>query len=77
MIEETKITRNYQITIPAAIRKKLGLRVGGDILIVRLEGDRIILEPRRRSITEIRIRLGKRIDWRYVEETIREVIEKG
>ncbi|ADN51503.1 AbrB/MazE/SpoVT family DNA-binding domain-containing protein [Vulcanisaeta distributa] len=76
MIEETKITRNYQITIPATIRKKLGLKVG-DTLIVKLEGDRIILEPKRRSITEIRIRLGRKVDWRYVEETIREVIEKG
>ncbi|BDR91870.1 AbrB/MazE/SpoVT family DNA-binding domain-containing protein [Vulcanisaeta souniana] len=75
MIDETKVTRNYQITIPASIRKRLGLRVG-DTLIVRLEGERIILEPKRRSITEIRIRLGKKIDWRYVEETIREEIEK-
>ncbi|ADY00744.1 hypothetical protein VMUT_0533 [Vulcanisaeta moutnovskia 768-28] len=75
MIEETKITRNYQVTIPAAIRRKLRLRVE-DTLIVRLEGDRIILESKRRSITEIRIRLRKRIDWRYVEETIREVTEK-
>ncbi|MGC8570228.1 AbrB/MazE/SpoVT family DNA-binding domain-containing protein [Caldivirga sp.] len=70
MIEETKITRNYQITIPASIRKRLGLKIG-DTLIVRLEGDRIILEPERRSITEIRIRLGRAIDWRYVEETVR------
>ncbi|WP_243679649.1 AbrB/MazE/SpoVT family DNA-binding domain-containing protein [Vulcanisaeta souniana] len=60
MIDETKVTRNYQITIPASIRKRLGLRVGGDTLIVRLEGERIILEPKRRSITEIRIRLGKK-----------------
>ncbi|GAB6945746.1 AbrB/MazE/SpoVT family DNA-binding domain-containing protein [Vulcanisaeta sp. JCM 14467] len=76
MIEETKITRNYQITIPASIRRKLGLKIG-DVLIVRLEGDKIILEPKRQSITEIRMRLGRTIDWRYVEETIREAINEG
>ena len=39
-----KVTRKYQITIPKSIREKLGLRVG-DILIVKTDGKRIILEP--------------------------------
>lgn len=39
-----KVTRKYQITIPKSIRKKLGLRIG-DELIIKTDGRRIILEP--------------------------------
>jgi len=74
-LRKQKLRGITKITIPALIRKRLGLKVG-DTLIVRLEGDMIILEPKKRSITEIRIRLGRPIDWRYVEETIREEIGK-
>ncbi|WP_460173917.1 hypothetical protein [Vulcanisaeta sp. JCM 14467] len=36
-----------------------------------------VLEIKGRGITEVRIRIGKTIDWRYVERTIREVINGG
>ena len=39
-----RVTRKYQVTIPKGIREKLGLRVG-DVLIVKTDGKRIILEP--------------------------------
>lgn len=38
-----KVTRNYQITIPKDIRKKLGIEVG-DVLRVEVEGDRVLLK---------------------------------
>lgn len=38
-----KVTRNYQITIPKDIRKKLGIEVG-DVLCVEVEGDRVLLK---------------------------------
>ena len=39
-----KVTKKYQITIPKSIREKLNIRVG-DILLVKTDGTRIILEP--------------------------------
>jgi len=39
-----KVTRKYQITIPRAIREALNINVG-DMLLVRKDGDRIIIEP--------------------------------
>lgn len=39
-----KVTRKYQVTIPAEIRKPLGIRVG-DTLEVLGEGGRVILRP--------------------------------
>mgnify|MGYP000066294575 CR=1 FL=1 len=38
-----KVTRKGQVTIPLAIRKVLGIKEG-DILAVREEGGRVILE---------------------------------
>ncbi len=39
----TKVTRNYQITIPSEIRKKLGIKVG-DVLIVDVEDGKIVIK---------------------------------
>ena len=67
-----KITRNYQVTIPAEIRIKMGLREG-DYLEVYLDRDnRIIMEkiaPRKRKT----LKLGRRL----TPEEIEELIEKG
>ncbi len=39
----TKVTRNYQITIPSDIRKKLGIRVG-DVLIIEIEDGKAVIK---------------------------------
>ncbi len=44
--ELTKITRNGQITLPAGIRRAAGLEEG-DYLAVRLDGDDVILTPKK------------------------------
>ncbi|HIE32918.1 MAG TPA: AbrB/MazE/SpoVT family DNA-binding domain-containing protein [Thermodesulfobacteriaceae bacterium] len=49
-----KVTRKYQVTLPKEVREVLGIRVG-DLLRVRVEGEKIILEPlvpRRRNPVE-------------------------
>jgi len=38
------VTRKYQVTIPLSVRRKLHIKVG-DRLKVRVEGERIVLEP--------------------------------
>jgi len=42
-MEEVKVTRKYQITIPHRIRSMLGIRIG-DKLKVGVKGRRIIVE---------------------------------
>ena len=42
-MSKTKITRNYQITIPRDIRKKLKLKLGEQVTI-HLEGEKIIIQ---------------------------------
>jgi len=44
MYHVVKVTRKYQITLPKEVREKLGIRIG-DFLRIKVEGDRIILEP--------------------------------
>ena len=43
---ETKISTRGQVVLPSPLRAKLGLRPG-DALEVKLEGDAIVLRPRR------------------------------
>ena len=40
-MERVKVTRNYEVTIPASVRERLGIRVG-DVLLVYVEGDKIV-----------------------------------
>ena len=42
----TRMTRNGQVTLPAAIRREANVEEG-DILAVHLEGDRIVLIPKK------------------------------
>jgi len=69
-----RVTKNFHIVIPAPIRDKLGVRAG-DSLVVRLEGDRIVIEKPKGDVTALRIRLGQRVDWRLVEEVAAEAAE--
>ncbi len=65
-----KVTRNYQVTIPAGIRERLGIKVG-DLLSVEVDGDRIILK---KVIQEIpMIRLGREL----TIDDINRLIEEG
>jgi len=59
-----KVTRNYQVTIPAEIRRVLGIKEG-DLLEVRLEGERIVIEKPELELPCIR--LGKRITTEEIE----------
>ncbi|MFZ8855368.1 MAG: AbrB/MazE/SpoVT family DNA-binding domain-containing protein [Thermofilaceae archaeon] len=61
-----KVTRKGQVTIPLAIRRALGIREG-DILVVREEGGRVILE--KIGLPEP----GEPVGWEAYEELLREL----
>ncbi|MFP3301416.1 MAG: AbrB/MazE/SpoVT family DNA-binding domain-containing protein [Caldivirga sp.] len=66
-----KVTRNFQITIPAEIRSKLDIREGDyvDITLNEKEGV-IIIRPYRRRWTTLK--LGRNLTPNEIEELIRE-----
>ena len=66
-MEKVKVTRNYQVTIPASIRDKLGIKEG-DILEVYLNGDEIIM--RKTKTSRPRVRLGRKLTLEEIEEAI-------
>ena len=69
----TKVTRNYQITIPAEVRKALGINEG-ELLEVNLEGDKIVIQKLKRR--RKRLKLGRNITPEEIEESIEEGMEE-
>lgn len=68
---KVKVTRNYQITIPAEIRRKIGLKEGEEVEVSLDESGRVLIErmrTERRTFT-----YGKRL----LPEEIDRTIEKG
>ena len=66
-----KVTRNYQITIPAEFRKRLGIKEG-DVLSLELRGDTIVVRKVLRQ--RKRIRLGRKL---YPEDIERGIDQGG
>jgi antitoxin PrlF len=75
MVEEVKVTRNYQVTLPASARSKMGVKVG-DVLVADYEENKIVFQKKSSDITKLRIRLNRKIDWHDVEKTVREAGER-
>ncbi len=79
IVEEVKITRNYQITLPASIREELDVKVGDKVILV-FDGKKVILIPKNVDIIEIvqrkRFKLGKKIKVEEIEEIINEIVEE-
>ena len=76
MGEVVKVTRNYQVTIPAAVRTKANIREGDlvEVLYDEDEGVIKIIPVRRKRLT---IRLGRRITVEEIEEAIEELLDEA
>ena len=51
---ETKISTKGQVVLPVIVRRQLGLRAG-DPLDARVEGESIVLTPRRKRSRKVKI----------------------
>ena len=71
-----KVTRNYQVTIPATVRAKANIREGDlvEVLYDEEEGVIKIVPVRRRRLT---IRLGRKITVEEIEEAIEEHLDEA
>ena len=72
---KVKVTRNFQITIPAEFREKLNIREGEyvDISLDEKEGV-LIVRPYRKKWTTVK--LGKRITGEDINKAIEEAIDE-
>jgi len=77
MIKEVKVTRNYQITIPLEIRKKLGIEIGDRVLVI-CEGEEIKIIPKKKSIKNLKgiIKKDLKITSENIDEVIRESVKE-
>ena len=65
-----RVTRNYQITIPAEGRRRLGIKAG-DQVVAEVEGERIVIRKAAGGLP--RIRLGRRL----IPKEIDRLVEEG
>jgi len=70
-----KVTRNYQITIPADVRRRLNISEGDFIEIVYDESEGVakIIPVKRKRTT---VKLGRKISVEEVEKIIEEVLNE-
>ena len=70
-----EVTRNYQVTIPAVVRDKLGIKEGDLVRVVYDESERVakIIPIKKRRIT---VRLGRKISVEEIEELIEETLNE-
>ncbi|WP_054852988.1 AbrB/MazE/SpoVT family DNA-binding domain-containing protein [Vulcanisaeta distributa] len=66
-MERVKVIRNFQVTIPAGIRERLGIKVG-DVLIVYVEDDKIVF--RKLSDDRRRLTFGRKLTLEDIEAGI-------
>ena len=68
----SKVTRNYQVTIPYEIRQFLNIKEG-EYIEFEIEGDKVVIRPLRRKWTTIT--LGKEISVEEIEEIANRAFE--
>ena len=74
--EVVKVTRNYQITIPASIRSRLGLREG-DLVEVWLDEDEGVIKVALAKRRRLTIRLGRDVSIEEIEEGVEEFLDEA
>jgi len=75
MEQIVKVTRNYQITIPAVIRDKIGLKEGDVVKVIYDEQEGVIkiLPIKRRRTT---IKIGRSISVEEIEDAVEGILNE-
>jgi AbrB family looped-hinge helix DNA binding protein len=74
MSELSKVTRNGQITLPATIRRKLGIEEG-DVVEMSIEDEKVVLAPKKLVDKSQAYFWTKK--WQDAEKQAQEDIESG
>ena len=71
-----RVTRNFQITIPAVVRSKLGIKEGDYVEVELDEREGVILvRPYRRKWTTLK--LGRELSPEKIDEIVRETLDEA
>jgi len=71
--EVVKVTRNFQITIPASIRRRLNIREGGFVKVVYDSAENVVkVVPYRKK--RVTIRLGRKVSVEELEEAVEDFL---
>lgn len=62
-----KVTRNYQVTLPAEVRRELGVKVG-DLLRITVVGGKAVIEKVEEDLPTFE--LGRPIEEKEIEEAL-------
>ena len=74
--EVVKVTRNYQVTIPASIRVRAGIREGDLLRVIYDEEEKAVkLIPLSRGRRTIRV--GRKISVEEMEEAVEEMMSEA
>ena len=73
MGEVVKVTRNYQVTIPAAVRAKAGIREGDLVKVVYDESENVIKITLVRRRGRLTLRAGRKITVEEMEKAVEEI----
>jgi len=74
--EVVKVTRNFQVTIPASVRCRVGIREGDFVRVFYDEREGVIkIVPWRRKRTTIRV--GRRISVEELEKAVEEMLDES
>jgi len=76
MEEIVKVTRNYQVTIPAPIRSRVGIKEGDIVKVIYDESEGVIkLVPLKRRRATIRV--DRKISVEEIEGAIGELMDEA
>jgi antitoxin MazE len=74
MSEISKVTRNYQITLPASIRKELNIEEG-DIIEMSIEDEKVVLAPKK-LVDKSQVYFWTK-QWQQAEKQAEEDVREG
>ena len=75
--ETIKVTRNYQITIPATIREAAGIKQGEYLTITYDQKEKTIKIFPRQKEKRLTIRLGRKLTPEEIENAIEEYLDEA
>ena len=58
LVATSKVTRQGQISVPAEVRRDLGIRTGSELLWDRLDNGDYLIRTKRVTLTDLHVLLG-------------------
>ena len=78
-VEVVKVTRHYQVVIPASVRKALGIKEGDYVAVWYDEVEKVVKIKRLDPLEEVEEELGKlpkaKVNWKELKKYVYEMFD--